>query len=169
MEFWRGPEGAPKDFSIGDMAIEAKAKRGSSRPYIRISSESQLDDQTVRALYLSVTYVDEGAPEIHGSQSLSDYVRHISSIIDSQDAGSIGFLEARLCEAGYDPDHDYSDNLWIIGNTRWFKVSDEFPRLAKSEISPAIEKVEYNVDISSCDTWETDLADVRRHIGEDTT
>ena len=33
LEFWRGPEGAPKDFSIGDISIEAKAKRGAAQPY----------------------------------------------------------------------------------------------------------------------------------------
>ena len=96
-EFWRGPEDAPKDFSIGNIAIEAKAKRGAAQPYVQISSEHQLDEQDISQLFLAVTYVDDAAAEIQGALTLTEYVGRIADIAKANDTGSIGFA---ICSQG---------------------------------------------------------------------
>ena len=45
---WRGPLGAPKDFEIARVAIEAKTRRGGATPSLSITSESQLDERRRR-------------------------------------------------------------------------------------------------------------------------
>ena len=166
LEFWRGPERAPKDFSVGNVAIEAKAKRGSARPFVHISSESQLDCDALEALFLTITYVDESAPEIQESQTITDYISHIASIISANDPGSLGYFESRLDEAGYSAEHDYSDIHWIIGITRWYRVAESFPRIVHAQLPAAISKVEYNLDISCCDEWETDMGELNTLLGD---
>lgn len=164
--FWRGPERAPKDFSIGNISIEAKAKRGSARPFVRISSENQLDSDALEALFLTITYVDESAPEIQESQTITDYVSHMAGIINSNDPGSLGYFESRLDEVGYNPEHDYSDSHWIIGTTRWYRIAESFPRIVHSQLPAAIDKVEYNLDIGCCDEWETDMGEFHALLGD---
>lgn len=160
LEFWRGPEDAPKDFSIGNIAIEAKAKRGAAQPYVVISSEHQLDEQGISHLFLAVTYVDEAAAEIQDSMTLTEYAEQIAKIVEAHDAGALGYLEGRLGEAGYSSEHDYSDQYWLIGNTRWYQVADDFPRLAVSSIPEGLRKISYRLDLPACGGWETDMASV---------
>ena len=59
---WRGPLGSPKDFEIGRVAIEVKARRGGATPSVAITSEDQLDERGVDSLFLYVVELDE-APE----------------------------------------------------------------------------------------------------------
>ena len=166
LSFWHGPEGTPKDFSIGNVSIEAKAKRGSSKPFVKISSEDQLDNSTVDSLYLAVTYVDEAASDIDGATTLSDYIRELAEIIESADAGSLGYFEARLDEAGYSFAHDYSDSFWIVGETVWYRVDDDFPKVSRDNLSDAIDKVEYNVDIATCDAWLVEATEIDGRLKE---
>lgn len=160
LEFWRGPEGAPKDFSIGNISIEAKAKRGAAQPYIAVTSENQLDEQGINRLFLAVTYIDEAAPELQNALTLTEYVERITNIAMANDAGSLGYLEGRLGEAGYSSEHDYSDQYWMIGKTRWYHVTGNFPRLSGSSMPDGLRKVTYSLDLSACDDWERDIASV---------
>ena len=46
--------GAPKDFDVGGVPLEVKARRGTAAPYIAISSEHQLDMPVATSMYLYV-------------------------------------------------------------------------------------------------------------------
>ena len=166
-DFWRGPEGTPKDFSIGPVAIEAKARRGAARPHVEITSEHQLDTDGIARLFLAVTCVDEAAPDNSAAVTLTDYVLRIGKIAAANDAGSLGCLEGRLLSAGYKNEHDYSDNSWVIGDTRWFEILEGFPRLAGPALPQGVRKVRYNLDLLACGNWETELAEVSRALSGD--
>ena len=166
-DFWHGPEDSPKDFYVGNIAIEAKAKRGAAQPHVQISSEHQLDDGGVSDLFLAVTYVNDAAPEMQGALTISDYIDHIAQIAKANDAGSLSYFEGRLTEAGYSHEHDYSDQHWLVGDTRWFNVSGNFPRLITSALSNGLRKVVYSLDLVACDEWETDLANVESAMDGD--
>jgi hypothetical protein len=160
LNFWHGPSGAPKDFSAGDSAVESKAKRGSSRPFVKVSSEHQLDHKSVNRLFLAVTSVDESAAGIPGSETLEVRVRRISNLVAEGDTGSLGLLESKLYEAGYRTEHDYSDSFWKTGETKWFNVSAGFPCLIGSDLDAGIRDVEYKVDLNACDAWEVSETEV---------
>ena len=164
LNFWHGPTGTPKDFSVGNVSIEAKAKRGASKPFVRISSEDQLDNRTVGTLYLAVTYVDEAASGTQGARTLTEYVQQLSRLIETSDSGSLWYFEARLDEAGYNPEHDYSDSVWIIGDTIWYHVDDDFPKVVRDRLSEAVHKVEYSLDINSCDAWLIPASEIVDHL-----
>jgi hypothetical protein len=160
LSFWHGPTGAPKDFSAGRAAVESKARRGSSRPFVKVSSEHQLDYESVDRLFLAVTNVDESAADIPGSQTLTEHVRRIADLVAESDLGSLGLLESKLHEAGYRAEHDYGDSRWNVGETRWFRVAAGFPCLIGSDLKAGIRDVEYKIDLNTCDAWEINEADV---------
>lgn len=157
LDFWRGPEGAPKDFSGGHLAIEAKAKRGASRPYVTISSEHQLDSQGIEYLFLAVTYIDEAAPEMPDSLTLSEYINRITNVIEQSESGALGYLESKLDEAGYSDQHDYSERHWVIGTTHWYQVTAEFPRIIRNTLLNGVSDVNYKLDLASCEEWKIDI------------
>src|SRR6056297_1675896 len=51
---WIGPEGAPKDFEIGNVCVEVKSRRIGAAPYIVINSEHQLDGLGIQSFFLNV-------------------------------------------------------------------------------------------------------------------
>ena len=143
-----------------------KRKRSAAllSPILAVSSEHQLDELGTSGLYLAVTYVDEAAPEIKDASTLTEYVEIITNIVRTNDAGALGYLEGRLGEAKYNSEHDYSDQYWLIGDTRWFHITGDFPRLADSSMPDGLRKVEYRLDLPACTQWETDMASVVRAL-----
>ena len=160
LNFWHGPSGAPKDFSAGGSAVESKARRGSARPFLQVSSEHQLDYESVDRLFLAVTNVDESSADIPSSLTLTDYVRRIADCVAESDPGSLGLLESKLHEAGYRTEHDYSDCSWKVGETRWFDLCAGFPCLIASDLAAGTRDVEYKIDLNACDAWEIKQVDV---------
>lgn len=160
LDSWLGPSGGTKDFSAGNVAIEAKAKRGSSRPYIKISSEHQLEKQPHDKLFLAVTYTDEVTADMPDSMTVADHVDRVGKLIEQSGPGGIDYFEGRLSEAGFYQEHDYSDYHWITGETLWFQVKDNFPRIATSDLSDGIRDVSYNINLASCKQWEVSLETV---------
>ena len=158
LEFWRGPEGAPKDFSIGSAAIEAKARRGSARPHIVISSEHQLEPGNLGFLFLAVTEIDEGSADDNGAWTLTQCIQRLAAMIEARDAGAAGFFESRLHQAGYNAAHDYSDRHWVVGKTRWFSVIEGFPSISSSDLVMGVRDVRYSLDLGSCTDYEADIA-----------
>jgi hypothetical protein len=154
LEFWRGPEGATKDFSAGSVGIESKARRGSASPFVVISSESQLDREMLRSLFLAVTNVDEGSAGMLGALTLDQHVARIADDIYDRASGALGYFESRLAEAGYSEDDDYSDYRWVAGDTRWYRVTDRFPCISVSQLPPGVRDVSYRIDLATCSEWE---------------
>ena len=74
---WRGPLGAPKDFEIARVAIEAKTRRGGATPSVSITSESQLDESGVDALFLHVAELDEAPMDGDQGVTLHDVAERI--------------------------------------------------------------------------------------------
>ena len=49
---WTGPLDSPKDFEIGGICVEVKARRSTATPYVAVASEHQLDSNGVEMLFL---------------------------------------------------------------------------------------------------------------------
>ena len=82
---WRGPLGAPKDFEIARVAIEAKARRGGATPFLSITSESQLDEGGVDSLFLYVVELDEAPTDGAHGVTLHDVAERIRERLFSLD------------------------------------------------------------------------------------
>jgi hypothetical protein len=153
---WRGPLGAPKDFEVGRIALESKARRGAATPFVAISSEHQLDISGVDALFLHVIELDEGPADAANSITLSGIVDCVRNQILSTDEGAVEKYDSLLLAAGFRPGDDYSDSRWVEGKSRLYRVDPGFPRITADEISAGITNVRYSVALKDCEPFLCD-------------
>lgn len=156
---WTGPFDAPKDFAVGNMAIEVKARRGVSQPHIRISSEDQLATDGLDHLFLYVVDLNLATAGESGARTLTEVARSVYEQVQDADAGAVEQLEACLGAAGFLWDHDYADYVWLESTAHLCQVTDVFPRIVPP-VPPGLSRVEYSVAIAACERFsvtDTDL------------
>ena len=150
---WIGPTGAEHDFQQAAVVIEVKTS--TSAGTVRIASEGQLDDNGLVALFLVVVHLRSLAT---GGMTLPELVAEARAMADAA-TGSTADLDRRLRQAGYLDAHagQYEDG-WAVQSTDTYRVAGDFPRLARSSLTPAIEKVHYTLSINACTPYMTTLA-----------
>lgn len=153
---WRGPLGAPKDFEIGRVCIEAKARRGAATPYVAINSEHQLDNSGTDELFLHVVELDHAPSDTNEGFTVSDVARRIRSQIAEADDGAAIALDDMLSAAGFRWEDDYSDSNWIEGSSRLYRVDDEFPRITALTIMSGVSNVKYSIYLTACEPFHID-------------
>ena len=147
---WRGPLGSPKDFEVGRVAIEAKARRGAAEPFVAISSEFQLDTTGTDTLYLYVVEIGAAPEGAQAAFSVATVAARVRDSLNTPDGQALESLESLLEEVGFRWTDDYADTLWIEGPARFFEVGAGFPRIAASAIPPGISRVRYSIALSEC-------------------
>lgn len=153
LDAWCGPLDAPKDFEVGQVCIEAKAKRGSAVPCVFISSMHQLDDSGTGALFLSVTDLDIAPPSQNG-RTLTEYAIATRDDLLKSDKSLSEAFDALLNAAGFRWSDDYSDSQWIEGKSRLFHVRDDFPRICGNIVPQGVVEVHYTVSLLDCARFE---------------
>ena len=162
---WRGPLGAPKDFEISRVAIEAKTRRGGAAPSLSITSESQLEERGVDSLFLHVVELDEAPTDaIHGV-TLHEVTERLRERLFSLDPSSCVILQTRLSAAGYRAEDDYSGHRWLEGASSIYMVTDTFPRITSSEIRSGVSKVRYSVSLADCEPFTTSVSALDEALG----
>jgi len=151
---WHGPSGAPKDFEIGRICVEAKARRGAATPYLAISSEHQLDDTGVDALFLHVIELSQAPASPSPGLSVTDAAQRIRQRIIGIDGAAEMAYEGLLAAAGFRWEDDYSDSLWLVGDSRLYAVKDGFPRITAPTVTPGVCDVKYSVSLAACEAFQ---------------
>lgn len=164
MTFWESPAALPKDFVIGEKCIEVKARRGSARPFVSISSESQLDKTGLKALYLYVVNLSVAAVTDKESFNLNDYVEHVCKQIYEIDPRSIEIFETKLLEIGYQKEDDYSDRYWHRLGSDCYQVQGKFPCVVNADLPSGISGVSYFIDLGSVQDYAIGAADIKDSI-----
>lgn len=149
---WRGPLGAPKDFEVGRVAIEAKARRGAATPHVLISSADQLDPLGVDQLFLAVIDLAESADEI--GVTLTEIADRLRDLISRKDEGAADLFEGLLISSGYRRADDYGSVKWLVGELRVFNVDGDFPRISASSIPVGISQVRYALDLNALSEYQ---------------
>ena len=149
---WRGPLGAPKDFEVGRIGIEAKARRGAATPHVLIASEHQLDGEGCDLLFLHVvdlSHSHEGAAQAF---TVSDAARRVRGRMSLDNAATDRY-ESLLAAAGFRWEDDYSDFKWVEGTSRIYGVADGFPRVTAREIATGVSNVRYSISLVECERF----------------
>lgn len=150
---WRGPLGAPKDFEIGRVCVEAKARRGAAEPHVMISSEHQLDLSGTDALFLHVVELAAATDHNDDAFSVADIANRILRQIADADASAADHFESLLVASGLNREDDYSDSRWIRGPDRLYCVGDGFPSVTPGQFPSGVSGVRYSVSLPDCETW----------------
>jgi hypothetical protein len=164
MNFWEGPSGLPKDFVIGDYAVEVKARRGAARPFVSISSEHQLDQAGFKSLYLYVVDLAPAAVSDGGSFNLNDYVDQAYQRIYDKDPGAVELFETKLLEVGYHKDDDYTDRYWILLGTQTYLVHGYFPRVVDADLPTGVTDVSYKIDLGEVQDYFVDVTEMEKSL-----
>ncbi len=157
---WLGPLDAPKDFEVGRVAIEAKARRGPAMPFITISSEYQLDCSGVEALFLFVVDLARAPSGDPTGMSVVGFALRLRTLISEDSPAALERFDSLLASAGLDLDDDYDDVRWLEGERRLFRVADAFPRLVKTLIPAGVSSVRYALSLDACEPHLTSEADL---------
>lgn len=153
VQAWRGPLGAPKDFEIGRLSIEAKARRGPAAPYVAVSSEHQLDPSGVDVLLLCVHELDEAPADNPTGESLSEIARGLHALIADVDPGAGALFDSLLASAGFRWDDDYSDTKWVHGRDLMYRVRSGFPSVTPACFPTGVRDVRYTVSLPECEPF----------------
>ena len=154
---WLGPSGAPQDFAHLSTAVEVKAAAQRSPGNCHISSEHQLDDASLGALFL-VHQVMTADPEGFTLAELIDELRGDPLVCADQ-----GRFENGLLAYGWLDSHrsQYARDRYRLARRRCFAVRDGFPRLVPSTVPLGVSWVSYTLDVSSCASYQVSEETVR--------
>jgi len=155
IDSWKGPFGSPKDFEIGRLAIEVKARRGASAPFVVISSEHQLDTSGCDCLLLHVVELDKvsrGADSAKGV-SIASLARDIRQRISTIDYSALDLFDASLMSSGVSDTDEYLDDWWVEGRSRIYEVRDDFPRVVPSMTGLGVRNVQYALNLVAAEVF----------------
>lgn len=155
---WTGPLDAPKDFEIGRVCIEAKARRGAATPFVAISTEHQLDTEGLDSLFLSVAEVTGTSEDDPKGVTVTEIARNVLEDIQMQDTSAVELFEERLYRTGFDWSDDYSDKKWLIGSEHIFEVIEGFPRITPQMHPTGATNVRYSISLQDCEPFRTNHA-----------
>ncbi len=161
---WLGPLGAPKDFEVGRISIEAKARRGGATPFVTVNSEHQLDETGCDTLYLYVAELGHAPVGTTAAFTITDVARRISELF-ATDGAALASFEALLLAAGFRWADDYTDYSWVEGKSRFYRVSGEFPRIIAGQLTSGVSAVRYSVSLVGCEPFIVSAEVVQESLG----
>lgn len=164
LDAWRGPLDAPKDFEIGRVCIEAKARRGAAVPCVIINSMHQLDDSSCDALFLSVTDLDL-APPLQEGRTVTEYAMSARDVLLESDSSVADLFDALLNAGGFRWSDDYSDSRWVEGKSRLYHVRDDFPRICGNIVPQGVVEIHYSLSLPDCARFEVEERVLREALG----
>lgn len=154
---WTGPDGTPQDFQCGPSAVEVKTT-AIDHLMLRVSNALQLDDSTIRNLFLVHYSVDRR--EGHG-QTLVDVVGQIKQSI----VGSASATEAfatRLLQVGYVDSHAdlYRRCGFTVRELQAYRVGELFPRILPSLVPAGVFDITYSIQAAAMSPYSHPLTEV---------
>ena len=146
---WVGPDGFPKDFSLGNSWYEIKTI-GTSTSTIKINSLAQLDSDIPGHLVVNV--VEKMSPEFN--EGLCNVSKIYNAILDKIKSYQVreAFIN-KVLKYGYSDDEDIKWKFQIKKSS-FYRVQDDFPRLTANKINnSSIHNVTYEIYLNGMNKY----------------
>lgn len=154
VEAWTGPDRAPQDFQLTQMAVEVKAIVHSEPQTLRIDGERQLDDFGLDVLAIAHhrVFVHKGS-----GQTLPELVAELRGALASSST-AIETLDDKLITYGYVEDERtlpaYSARGYSVKETSYYRVrGGGFPRITEADLRPGMGQVDYSLSAAVCEPF----------------
>lgn len=156
---WHGPLGANQDFWYNGIAVEIKTSK-SNNPLIKISNEYQLDSSGLENLYVQFYKLNEYQG---GAETLYSLISNIRKQLSTDIL--IQFNE-KLENLGVNTENEeeYNNISYSIGFERTYQITDNFPKIVRSNLNDALSAVSYEIEPKLCTEFEIDNNQVFNHI-----
>ena len=154
---WNASAAAHQDFQFPGTAVEVKTTAAKQPQSVRITSERQLDDTGVGALFLHVVVVDEREVPAGGTapgQSLPALIADVRAGL-SADLIPLAAFNDRLLDRGWLDTHAsrYEGRRWTVRVERTYRVRRGFPRLAEVDLPTGVGDVNFAVSLAACEPF----------------
>jgi hypothetical protein len=154
---WKASAAAHQDFQFSGGAVEVKTTAAKQPQSVRITSERQLDDTGVGALFLHVVVVDEREVPAGGSvpgQSLPALIADIRTQLSAELIALAAFND-RLLDRGWSDAHAsrYEARRWTVRGERTYEVRRGFPRLVEVDLPAGVGDVNFAVSLAACEPF----------------
>lgn len=157
IDAWKGSASAHQDFQVSRGAIEVKSTAAKQPTAVRITSERQLDDAGVGALFLHVFVLDEREVSTtagSAGDSLLALVQTVRAALASDAVASARFEDKLLLAGWLDAhSHRYAMRRWTVRTQSTFCVSAAFPRIVESQLPRGTGDVSYALDLAACEPF----------------
>jgi Putative PD-(D/E)XK family member, (DUF4420) len=156
---WMGPDGAPRDFEVGGVAVETKSSAANEPQLVPVHGERQLDDSGLDALVL----LHQSLEVLRDmGETLPGMVQAVRALGEGQ--AEAGTLEDRLLQSGYVDLHApmYLRTGYEVRRTSLFLVSSGFPRITEVDLMDGVGSVRYSLAIDACRSFEADDGTISR-------
>ena len=143
---WKGLYDAANDFEFDSKNVEVKTKK-ESKPFVKISSEFQLEKEFDKGLELIIVTVKI---DLAKGSSIHELVLEIIDLIRGN-FGDISILYGALNQKGLSLEvlKQYNNYRYIVLKTELYDTSIEgFPKLSKSVIPNEVSNLKYNLRIT---------------------
>jgi hypothetical protein len=159
---WNGPGRAYQDFDTAGVAVEVKTSLAKRHTLLTITSERQLDETPLRALYLAHVALAESTT----GMSLPRQVAAIRELL-AGDHAALSEFNLRLVASGYlDSQAEvYEENRYGVPSIRLFEVRDHFPRLTGAMLPAGVGGLTYTIVADDLTTFEIAMDSVSTTIG----
>ena len=149
IDAWKGPDKLAKDFLLSSTGIEVKAKQGGLKGLVEISSEFQLDSEDLLKLYLVVFTIDVSSDLQTNSFTLTEQINKLKDLIIKKDSNLLDDFLGKVYMAGYDEEHDYKNDFWLVSNNyEIYIIDDNCPRIIPKIIkNQFISNVKYQLKL----------------------
>ncbi|MDP9895935.1 hypothetical protein J2W32_005035 [Variovorax boronicumulans] len=146
---WCGVDDAHQDFIFENTAIEVKSLSGRERNSVRISSEDQLEGLTDNLFLMTVRLSD--MPDAEKALSLNGLVALIEQELNTSEA--LEQFSGKIAGIGYAPLADYDAPRFLVSATNSYRVTEEFPRLIRSQLPQGLVHVSYDVQLEAIEQF----------------
>jgi len=142
LEGWSGREMTHKDFSYSGCWYEVKTINDSKHS-VGISSLEQLHSKVAGEL---VIYKLEKMSQVYNGLSINNLTKKVLNSLDSSVDKDL-FL-SRLKKSGFTFDSSYDEYIYDVVSMKRYAVEEDFPKLTRESVIPAILKINYELDIA---------------------
>jgi len=161
---WRAPTASHQDFQLATGAVEIKTTAARQPQSVRITSERQLDQTGIQALFLHIVILDERVIEVDkitSGETLPQMVASIRELLkDNQLAADL--FDDRLLDAGYlqIDTARYDSQRYSIRKEQTFHVRDDFPCLIEKYLPSGVGDVSYALSLAACEPFAVSVGEM---------
>ncbi|WP_319403020.1 PD-(D/E)XK motif protein [uncultured Anaeromusa sp.] len=151
LKSWLGPEGCDQDFVFDDTWSEIKTVAMAAET-VNISSLQQLDCQEAGKL---VVYFLEKTTSVADCVVLPQIVEEVRDMFQ-KDVLLEDLFDMKLFMYGYREEdvEEYSKNKFKLIEKKEYCVGDDFPKLIRKDITPAITSCSYSLSLAALDQYK---------------
>lgn len=144
INYWTGPEGGKKDFTLNKIALEVKTTTTSDPNEIKINSLDQLDitSEKLFLIHLQINNSDQVKGE-----SLTYFHELIQSKL-KQDFNSLTLYLKKIGTFINRASNIQKEESFLCSKTEMYSINNEFPRLIKNNVPNEVMEASYFLSIS---------------------